>query len=86
MTDLEEELSEKMSAILAEEIDWELIVDLMVSVGWTRVRLERFDHRHHAIDIHDWLVENCSGHYKSRGSTFVFEKAEEAEWFSLRWL
>lgn len=85
MTDLEEELSQKMSAILAEEIDWELITDMMVSVGWTKVHLERFQNRYHSVDVHNWLNENCSGHYKSRGSTFIFEKEEEAEWFSLRW-
>ena len=86
MTDLEDELTEKMSKLLAEEIDWELISDMMIAVGWTKVTLDRLKDRYHSIDIQDWLNDNCKGHYKQRSRTFVFEKAEDAEWFSLRWL
>lgn len=80
------DLHEQAAKILAEEIDWELMCDMMVAVGWTKVELARFKDRHHSIDIKLWLDENCCGHYKNRGSTFMFQKAEEAEWFSLRWL
>lgn len=76
----------ELATILQEEIDWELMTDMMIAVGWTKVVLERFKDRYHVIDIELWLDENCSGHCRNRGSTFMFQKAEEAEWFSLRWL
>ena len=86
MTNLEKELATKMAKELSDEIDWELISDMMIAVGWTKVTMDRFDNRFHSIDIRDWLTDTCKGHYKHRGSIFMFEKVEEAEWFSLRWL
>lgn len=83
---VEDAIADSLAIILQEEIDWELMTDMMIAVGWTKVVLERFKDRYHAIDIELWLDENCSGHYRNRGSTFMFQKAEEAEWFSLRWL
>lgn len=76
----------ELATILQEEIDWELMTDMMIAVGWTKVTLYRFKDRYHSIDIQLWLNENCKGDYRNRGSIFMFQKAEEAEWFSLRWL
>lgn len=86
MTELEEELSEEMSKILAEEIDWEIMVDMIASVGWTKVDLPRIKDRYQSIDIELWIDENCTGKHMKRSKTFVFEKKKDAEWFSLRWL
>jgi hypothetical protein len=86
MTQLEDTLSEEMSKILAEEIDWELMVDMIASVGWIKVDLPRINNRYHSIDIELWIDENCRGKHMKRGRTFVFERKEDAEWFSLRWL
>lgn len=83
---LEGEVANQMSMLIQEEIDWELITDMMIAVGWTKITLDRFKDRYQSIDIQLWLDEHCRGHYKNRGGTFMFEKAEEAEWFSLRWL
>lgn len=86
MTQLDEELAEQMSKILAEEIDWETMADMLVAVGWVKVQLDWVKDRYKSIDIRVWLDDNCKGHYKNRSTTFVFEKEEDAEWFSLRWL
>lgn len=82
----EGEVANQMSKLIQEEIDWELITDMMLAVGWTKVTMDKIKDRYHSIDIQLWLDSNCKGHYKNRGSIFMFEKAEEAEWFSLRWL
>lgn len=86
MTDLEEELLEQAARILAEEIDWETMADMLVSVGWTMVNLPRINDRYQSIDIELWIEENCKGKHQKRSKTFVFERKEDAEWFSLRWL
>ena len=86
MTPLEDTLSKEMSKILAEEIDWEVMVDMIASVGWIKVDLPRINNRYHSIDIEVWVEENCRGKHMKRGRTFVFERKEDAEWFSLRWL
>lgn len=81
-----DDMENELAKVLAEEIDWEILTDIMISSGWTKVSIDRFRDRYHSIDIQSWLDDNCKGHYKNRGSTFVFEKAEDAEWFSLKWL
>lgn len=86
MTELEEELSAKMSELLREEIDRELMIDMLVATGWTKVELERLKDRYQSIDIELWIDENCTGKHTKLGRTFVFEKKQDAEWFSLRWL
>jgi hypothetical protein len=86
MTELEEELSAKMSEILREEIDREIMLDMLVATGWTKVELERLKDRYQSIDIELWIDENCTGKHTKLGRTFVFEKKQDAEWFILKWL
>lgn len=81
---LEEVLSEEMNKILAEEIDWELLSDMMTSVGWTKVDLHPVD-RYEAIDIDLWIEDNCTGKHMRRSRAYVFEKQQDAEWFILKW-
>ncbi len=79
-------LSEEMSRILAEEIDRELMLDMLVATGWTKVELDRLKDRYESIDIELWMDENCTGKHTKLGRTFVFEKKQDAEWFILKWL
>ena len=86
MVDTDESLINQATKILQEEIDWEVLASLFVKSGWTMVDLPRFNNRYEAIDIELWIDENCSGKHMERGKTYVFEKKQDAEWFSLRWL
>ena len=83
---LEDELAAKMSKIMADEIDWEILADILVQSGWFMVDLDHYKDRYQSIDIETWIDENCKGKYKKRSRTFVFEKKEDAAWFKLRWL
>ncbi len=86
MINLEKELLKNTSKRLAEEIDWGLLVDMFVKQGWTMIDLPPFKDRYEAIDIELWIDDNCTGKHSKRGKTFVFEKKEDAAWFSLRWI
>ena len=77
---------DKFAKILQEEIDWEILASVFVKSGWTMIDLPRFRDRYESIDVEIWIDENCSGKHMKRGKTFVFEKKQDAEWFSLRWL
>jgi hypothetical protein len=79
-------LSAEMSRLLAEEIDRELMLDMLVATGWTKVELERLKDRYESIDIGLWIDENCTGKHTKLGRTFAFEKKQDAEWFILTWL
>jgi hypothetical protein len=86
MSDLVEDIAGEMSRILAEEIDNEIMLDMLIATGWTKVELERLKDRYESIDIELWIDENCTGKHTKLGRTFVFEKKQDAEWFMLKWL
>ena len=71
---------------IQKEIDEAIMIDMLVSIGWTKVELERLSGRHESIDIEEWIDENCTGKHSKLGRTFVFEKKQDAEWFMLKWL
>ncbi len=83
-------LSDEYAGMLADEIknqiDNEIMIDMLVLGGWTKVELERLKDRYESIDIELWIDENCTGKHAKLGRTFVFEKKQDAEWFILKWL
>lgn len=82
----DKDLEGELAKVLQEEIDWEIMTDMMVTLGWVKVNLNHFKDRYQSIDIQEWLNANCKGHYMNRSTMFIFQKAEDAEWFSLKWL
>ena len=80
--ELGEELADAISQAIAEEIDWEILVDLMTQAGWHKVKAE--PPKDYAA-VKEWLRLHVKGHYKCRYSTWIFERSEDAVWFALRW-
>jgi len=81
---LEEQYADRAAKEMAEEIDNEILFDLMVKSGWTRVelsRLTRTDNR----DMNTWMHSECKKHWHRRGKVWVFESREEAALFKLTW-
>lgn len=83
---LREDIENELGQALADEIDWQVLSDVFIKSGWTKVSLDRLEDRFQAIDIESWIDNNCTGEYMNRGKEFVFEKSQDAEWFSLKWL
>ena len=86
---LESTISEEFAAELSKAIDEEIIKTIefehLVNVaGWTKVELPRFNNMMHAVDIVEWVEDNC-GLYDRLGSTYVFKEAKDATWFRMRW-
>jgi hypothetical protein len=80
------ELVEDLAKEIQEELDNEIMIDMLVLGGWTKVELERLKDRYESIDVEIWIDENCTGKHTKLGRTFVFEKKQDAEWFILKWL
>lgn len=80
-----DEIEDQMARQLADEIDAELVADILVANGWTKVPLH-FKDRYHSVDIKIWVEDNCTGKQQRCGKYFVFQEAKDAEWFMLRWL
>lgn len=83
--DLVEEAAKNCAKQIQEEIDWHIITDMLVGVGWTKIQFEPLRGVEEAYDISAWIKTNCQGKVQSRGETWIFEKAEDAEWFTLKW-
>lgn len=76
-TDLESEIA----AILADEIDWEIISSLLISEGWIKVELTYIM----PWQVIQWVDENCGGATKHRHVTWLFKEPADATAFALKW-
>ena len=80
---ISEEIISQAGNQMAKDIDTQV---LLSALGWTSVKLKRFSDDIEAVDIIEWIDTNCTGEWKNLGTRFIFEKKQDAEWFSLRWL
>ena len=82
---LEEELLDKAGKDMAREIDREILWGLFEGIGWTRFKINRLTDNNHAIDITNWLLDNCKGQFERNGAEFLFENSKDAVLFMMRW-
>lgn len=82
---LEEQIANELGKEMQKAMDFEFIAELLCQQGWTRYSISRFTDNYHAIDIGNWLVDNCQSKYQRNGRTFVFESSKDATMFILRW-
>ena len=82
---ISEDIIDDISKQMASDMDWLIIADCLVDSGWTNVKLNRFYNNAEAIDINNWLEQNCTGEWKNLSTRYIFKKKQDAEWFILRW-
>ena len=86
---LEEEIAEKISQELAQTIDDELMIDLLASIGWIKVKrpdgLFGLVDRHTKIKLRTWLDTQCQGRHKQLRDYILFERQVDAVNFLLKW-
>jgi len=82
---LKEDIIDDISKQMASDMDWLIIADCLVEAGWTSVKLKRFHSNEEAVDINDWLEQNCTDEWKNLSTRYIFKKKQDAEWFILRW-
>jgi hypothetical protein len=82
---LEEEIINKAGNAMAREIDREVLWGMLEGMGWHRVMLPSLTDNNHAVDITHWLALNCKNSFERNGRDFLFESAQDASWFVLRW-
>jgi len=82
---LEEQIADQIGQEIAQGIDDELMADMMVACGWTRVTRGYYTSREQAVDMADWLDQNCTGSYRKINNHVLFENERDAGLFILRW-
>lgn len=85
-SDLVTDVGEEFSKILQEEIDWEIMCDMLVHLGWHKTKYEPYVTETIAKEMKDWLKENCKGHHQFRAGTALFDNEQDLIMFKLRWL
>ena len=87
--DLQEAIMEDMAKQLAkniqEEIDFQILSDMLVSMGWHRMEFEPIRGEEEVIEIKDWIKTSCKGKVQSYGRNWLFEDEKDIAWFMLRW-
>lgn len=82
---LEEEIIEQAGNRMAAEIDFTILSDMLCELGWQKVILKPMSWEDGAaVDL--WVEQNVKGHHQTMGLVWVFERAEDANWFALRWM
>lgn len=84
--DLEKQITEENAESIRDEIDWEILCSMMQAVGYTKVKLPSNPTVIESALIEEWSANYAKGRVHHRGATWMFEKLEDAEWFTLRWV
>ncbi len=83
---LQEEIIEELGTQMQSEMDFHILSDMLVQLGWHKVELIRFRSKEHSVDIKLWCEENIKNPWECRGSSFIFQDVGDAVNFALRWL
>lgn len=79
--ELGDELAGAMTLAIQEKIDWNIMCELLTQMGWHRVEAPTDGNPL----VTEWVQENIKGRYKNRFDIWIFERSEDAFWFTLRW-
>jgi hypothetical protein len=80
-----DEMAKDSAKRMAEDIDREVLWGLFEGIGWTRFKISRLTDNNHAVDITNWLSDNCKGQFERNGAEFLFEDSKDAVLFMMRW-
>ena len=83
------ELSQEFQAAMDSGTAYYVMMQYWEIQGWTPVTLSRLQDNNHAVDITMWLADNGfkdAVNYYRDGRKFLFERAEDATAFIMRWV
>ena len=82
---LEDEIANEMAKQKAQEIDFELLTDVLIACGWTKVTLDNGALTCTGLELHDWRERNLTGRWKAHNKVWLFENSQDAVVFTLKW-
>ena len=60
-------------------------LSLVEEQGWHKYQLSRYIDNHHAIDVREWVGDNCQGLTEQNGREWYFELTSDLTFFILKW-
>lgn len=82
---LQDQIQEELSKAMADEIDAQVMRGFLVDTGWHEVVLNWAMTIEVSKEVDQWVAEKSKGPYWNRGLVWLFERRQDAVWFSLRW-
>lgn len=83
---LEDEIAKELSTQMQSEMDFNILSNMLVQLGWKKVVLTRFFSRKHSVNVLMWCEEHIKHPFEHRGTAFVFQNEGDAVNFALKWL
>jgi len=83
--DLQNNLIEKMSVELAKDMDFQILGDMLVEIGWVRLFVNYSPPERSWVKMKQWVDDNCQGAHQEHNGIWLFENQKDANWFTLRW-
>ena len=84
MGTMQQKLEDSLAKEFQKTIDYEVLGDVLLRFGWTRVKTE-YDGGKEWMDVVAWVGLNCQGEYKEHNGIWLFERSADAVAFQLRW-
>jgi hypothetical protein len=81
---LEDQVLNDMAKRMSDEIDFEILCGMLCTLGWTKVVLRPMTGEE-GTAIDQWVEQNVKGPCETMGLVWIFERAEDANWFVMRW-
>jgi hypothetical protein len=85
MSELEEYVLDEQCRKIADHMDFGVMSSLLIDAcGWTKVELEALFPAP-KVEILAWANANCAKRFMNSGKEFIFENANDALIFKLKW-
>lgn len=86
MSEFQEYVLKEQVRKIADHMDFSVMSSLLVdSCAWTRVYLDHMNYDFATGEILDWANKNCQGRFMHLAEDFIFENANDALVFKLKW-
>ena len=82
---IEQEIINDLGQKMANEIDFTILTDMLIGIGWRKVVLSPMTWEQ-GDEVDTWVDAHVKGHYETMGLVWVFEHEDDANWFALRWI
>lgn len=83
--DLEQEIINDLAKSMAKSIDFDMLCDVLIPVGYTQIEITYGSSRKW-FEVMEWTANICTGEYKEHNGKWLFEKEKDAIMFKLKWL
>ena len=85
LSQLSQEYEQEVARQIQAQIDREILFDILIECGWSKIALTSEWSLVSAADLHQWCEQNLTGKYQADENIWLFEKSQDAIQFALRW-